>query len=296
VKLLGFSRATRRDKTWFFLLLPAIAYFLLFFAYPLYNLFYNSLTAQSGSITSQNFSYLLKDPYLPTVLWVTLLYVIGAVGLEMLAGISLAIVAQNLTNKVRGALQIITILPLMVPPVIVGLMFLLLYDTNYGPIDFFLRSLGLPALNWLGSTNLALLSVILADVWRYSPFVFLIIFAALQSVPSHLYEAAMLEGPSRWQMFRLVTLPMIRPALVVALLLDTIGVLKGFDLIYVLEGGGPGLATTVLSYYIYIWGFVYNNPHIAAALSILFLAIVLIIVGATIKFTKIEEYLGLKRK
>ncbi|MEM0117248.1 MAG: sugar ABC transporter permease [Conexivisphaerales archaeon] len=292
---MGFSRTLGRDKTWFFLLLPAIAYFLLFFAYPLYNLFYNSLTSQSGSLTGQNFSYLLKDPYLPTVLWVTLLYVIGAVGLEMLAGISLAIVAQSLTSRVRGALQIIAILPLMVPPVIAGLMFLLLYDTNYGPIDFFLRSLGLPALNWLGSTNLALLSVVLADVWRYSPFVFLIIFAALQSVPPHLYEAAMLEGPSRWQMFRHVTLPMIRPALVVALLLDTIGVLKGFDLIYVLEGGGPGLATTVLSYYIYIWGFVYNNPHVAAALSILFLAIVLAIVAVTIKFTRIEEYLGLKK-
>lgn len=284
------------DKTWFFLLLPAIVYFAIFFAYPVYNLLYNSLTTSSGSFSGQNFFRLVNDPYLPTVMEVTALYVVGAVGLEMLVGILLALLAQSLRPRVRSALQIIAILPLMVPPVIAGLMFLLLYDTNYGPIDYFLRSLGLPALNWLGSTNLALLSVILADVWRYSPFVFLIIFAALQSVPPQLYEAALLEGPSRWQMFRHVTLPMIRPALVVALLLDTIGVLKGFDLIYVLEGGGPGLATTVLSYYIYIWGFVYNNPHVAATLSVLFLTIVLAIVGLTIKFTKIEEYLGLGGK
>jgi multiple sugar transport system permease protein len=280
---------------WFFLVLPALAYFLAFFAYPVYDLFYNSLTSAAGSLTPGNFAFMLRDPYLPTILQVTLLFVLGTVALQMAVGVGFALLMNAMTSKLRGVAQMVAILPLMIPPVVTALMWLLLFNQDYGPLNYFLSLLGLTGPDWLASPNYALLAVMLTEVWRYSPFVFLIVYAGLRSIPTQLYEAAVIDGPSPIQLFRYVTFPMLRSSLTVALILDTIGALKGFDIIYVLTNGGPGLATTILSMYIYTVGFVFNYPHYAASLSILFLAIVLAFVGVMLKFTGLEEYLGLKR-
>jgi multiple sugar transport system permease protein len=238
---------------------------------------------------------MLTDPLLKTALQNTAFYFFGSVALEFSVGFGVAFLLYNYTGRLRAVFRTIIFLPLMVSPVVIGLMWLLLLNTSYGPIDYILHLLGLPALNWLGSITLAMPSLIIANGWEYSPFVFLIIYAGLQVVPQQLYEAASVDGLTRFQTFRYITLPSIRASMIVAFLLNSIGVLKGFDLIYVLTSGGPGNATYILSFYTYIVGFAYFETHYAAALSVLFLVIVMAFVLVMLKFTSVEEYLGLKR-
>lgn len=280
----------------FIFALPIIVYFLFFFVYPLATLLQNAFTSSSGIFTLSNFTKMLNDPLLKTVLQNTAFYFLGSVALEYSVGFGVAFLLYNYTGRLRALFRTVIFLPLMVSPVVIGLMWLLLLNTNYGPIDYGLRLLGLPTLNWLGSMTLAMPSLIIANGWEYSPFVFLVIYAGLQVVPQQLYEAASVDGLTRFQTFRYITLPSIRASMIVAFLLNSIGVLKGFDLIYVLTSGGPGASTDILSFYTYIVGFTYFETHYAAALSVLFLVIVMAFVLAMLRFTSVEEYLGLRRR
>ena len=276
--------------------LPIIIYFLFFFVYPLATLLQNAFTSSSGIFTLANFRKMLTDPLLKTALQNTAFYFLGSVALEYSAGFGVAFLLHNYTGRLRAMFRTVIFLPLMVSPVVIGLMWLLLLNTDYGPIDYGLRLLGLPTLNWLGSLTLAMPSLIIANGWEYSPFVFLVIYAGLQVVPQQLYEAASVDGLTGFQTFRYITLPSIRAPMIVAFLLNSIGVLKGFDLIYVLTSGGPGASTYILSFYTYIVGFTYFETHYAAALSVLFLVIVTAFVLVMLRFTSVEEYLGLRRR
>lgn len=209
-------------------------------------------------------------------------------------GFGVAVLLYNYTGRLRSIFRTIFFLPLMVSPVVIGLMWLLILNVNFGPLDYLLSLVGISPLNWLGNAALALPSVIIANGWEYSPFVFLLIYAGLQTVPQQFYEAASVDGLSRFQIFRHITLPSIRASMVVAFLLSAIGVLKGFDLVYVLTNGGPGFATFILSFYIYVVGFTFFQFHYAAALSLLYLVVIIAVVFIMLRFTAVEKYLGLK--
>jgi len=277
------------------LALPIIVYFAIFFIYPLALLFKEAFTNPTGVLTLTNFQKMLTDPVLLTTLQNTFYYFAGSLGLEFAVGFGVAVLLYNYLGRFRTLFRTIIFVPLMVSPVVIGLMWVLLLDSQYGPVDYFIRLLGLQPLNFLGSLSLALPSIIVANAWEYSPFVFLIIYAGLQTVPQQLYEAAAVDGMSRFQAFRYVTLPSIRGVMLVAFLLDAIGVLKGFDLIYVITSGGPGYSTYILSFYAYKEAFVYFETNYAAALSLLFLAIIAAFVTIVLKLTPVEEYLGLRR-
>jgi len=277
------------------LALPIIVYFAIFFIYPLALLFKEAFTTPTGVLALTNFQKMLTDPVLLTTLQNTFYYFAGSLGLEFAVGFGVAVLLYNYIGRFRTLFRTVIFVPLMVSPVVIGLMWVLLLDSQYGPIDYFIRLLGLQPLNFLGSLSLALPSIIVANAWEYSPFVFLIIYAGLQTVPQQLYEAAAVDGMSRLQAFRYVTLPSIRGVMLVAFLLDAIGVLKGFDLIYVITSGGPGYSTYILSFYAYKVAFVYFQTNYAAALSLLFLAIIATFVTIVLKFTPVEEYLGLRR-
>jgi len=229
------------------------------------------------------------------ILPTTFYYFIGSLGLEFLVGLGVALLVYSYTGRLRGVVRTLILLPLAMSPVVVALMWMLMFDLNYGPINYFLGLLGVPAQNWLGNTSLSLPSLIITNAWEFSPFIFLVVYAGLQMIPVELHEAANVDGLGRFQTFRYVTLPSIRASIVVALTLDAIGVLKGFDLVYVLTNGGPGYSTSVLSFYIYEVGFSFLQAHYAAALSLLYLAIIIAFVAAVIKFTSLEDYLGLKK-
>jgi hypothetical protein len=154
---------------------------------------------------------------------------------------------------------------------------ILTYDYNFGIFNFLLKTIGLSPVEWLSSTDWALLSVVLTDIWQWTPFVFLVILASLQSIPLEIYESAQVEGASYVQSLRYITLPLLRPALALVLLLRTIDTFRVFDKMYVLTGGGPGNATETITYYIYRYGFRYFQTGYAAAASIIMVIMVLIL-------------------
>jgi len=272
---------------------PIVVYFVAFFIYPLFSLFQNAFTSNAGSFTLANFQQMLSDPILSVSLRNTLYYFAGSVTLEYSVGFVVAVILYSYAGRLKTVFRTIIFLPLMVSPVVIGLMWQMILNKNWGPLDYLLSPFGLGQVNWLGSQSLAMPSLILANTWEYSPFVFLIIYAGLQTVPPQLYEAASVDGLSRFQTFRFITLPSIRPSIIVAFLLNSIGVLKGFDLIYVLTNGGPGFSTYILSFYTYVVGFSFFEPHYAAAIALLFLAIIGTFVFLMLKFTSVEEHLGL---
>lgn len=271
---------------------PLLIYFLIFFIYPIFLLFKYAFTNSSGSFSVSNFVLMTKDPILYSSLVNTLYYFTGSVAVQFSGGFLAAIVLNSYTGRLKNAFRMILYIPLTISPIVIALIWLLIFNPTYGPLDYILR---LPV-NWLGSLNLAMPTIIVANGWEYIPFVFLIIYAGLQAVPRQYYEAASIDGMSRLQAFRYITMPSIRSILLIAFLLNSIGILQGFTLVYVLTNGGPGFSTYILSFYIYKVAFTYFNLHYAAALSLLFIFIIGAFVYAMLKLTSVEKYLGLKRE
>jgi multiple sugar transport system permease protein len=143
------------------------------------------------------------------------------------------------------------LIPLLIPPIAIGTMWRMMYDYNYGLINQLLGLFNIIGLTWTADPQLAMPSVILVDLWHWTSFMFLIILAGLESLPQELNEAARVDGATEFQVLRYITLPLLRPTLVTAVMLRTIFAFKVFDEVFLLTGGGPGTATEVVSLYIY---------------------------------------------
>jgi len=164
------------------------------------------------------------------------------------------------------------ILPILVPPVAIGSMWKLLYNYDFGIFNQTLTALGLSPVNWLGSTSIALWSVVIVDIWHWVPFVFLILFAAVEAMPIDVLEAARVDGATKWQLLRRVMLPLLRPAIVVALLFRTILAFKVFDEVYLLTSGGPGTSTELVTLHLYKVFFEQNQLGYGSLLSLALIA------------------------
>jgi multiple sugar transport system permease protein len=162
---------------------------------------------------------------------------------------------------------------MMLPPVVVGIVWRLMLNPNFGAINGTLKGFGIntDALLWTASPRLALFAVIMVDVWQWTPFMFLVLLAGLQAIPQEPYEAALVDGSSTWQTFRHVTLPLLKPAILIALLLRTMDLLRVFDQIFILTEGGPAFATETISLYIYRAAFRFSDFGYAAAMSFVLL-------------------------
>lgn len=204
-----------------------------------------------------NYLFILKDPLFWDSVRITAVFVIAAVTLEILIAIGTALI---LNRPFRGqrALRMLALLPWAIPSVVNGIMWKWILNPSYGSLNGLLYSLGLidKYVIWLGNPETALAMVVAADIWKETPFIMLLILAALQTIPHDLYEAARVDGSSPVQSFFHITLPLIRPTLFVAIALRTIWALKSFDLIYTLTAGGPSNGTAVLGYYTYAKSFV----------------------------------------
>ncbi len=207
----------------------------------------------------------------------------GTVAIETLLGLGIALLLND-EFRGRGAVRTIIVFPLMISPVVVGLIWRFMYNTDRGMLNYFLHLLGIDIVDWLGRQATALPAVMLADIWEWTPFIALILMAALQALPDEPFEAALIDGANSWQMFRYLTYPMIRPALMVAILIRTMDAFKIFDTIYVLTLGGPGVSTQVIGLYTYKWGFKFFQMGYASALSYLMI-LMLVIVGNIVVFT-----------
>ncbi len=264
-------------------LMPAVVVFVVLSVYPMLNLLAMSVSTFriEGGVERMmfdpmaNWRQLTADPLLKPAIVNTLIFVVVSVTLVMIVGLWLALMAARVTRG-KGLLRTLIILPILVPPVAIGSMWRLIYNYEFGVINQFLGLFGLDPVNWLGDGRFALVSVIFVDVWHWAPFIFLILFAAVEGIPVDVIEAARIDGASQSQITRYVMLPMLLPAIIVAFTFRSILAFKAFDEVFLLTSGGPGTATEIVSLLLYKTFFVQNNMGYGALLSI---AVILMVVS-----------------
>jgi multiple sugar transport system permease protein len=220
----------------------------------------------------QNFRRVLSDPVAigsaRTTVWLTVINV----AVEFVLGLLLAL-AMTKIFRGRGVVMTILIVPLFISPVIVGQFWALLLQRPFGPTDYLLgKLLGHPVtISWLTETPWNIIAIVTADVWQWTPFMFVLLLAGLTSIPQHIYEAAELDGVNAWQAFWQLTLPQLAPMILLAVTFRLLDAIKLFDVIFMLTGGGPGTSTYTASYYLYQVGFQQFHISQATAGSWLFL-------------------------
>src|ERR1044071_6026546 len=279
------------DRTLAYLLLaPTIAVLLALTIYPLIYSIKISLQGEAGNWTLQNFTRLAADRFFLSALAHTFVYAAIALTFEFLIGLALAMLL-NSQMRGRAAFRALLLIPMMLPPVVVGVVWRLMLNSNFGAVNGTLKGLGLnaDALTWTASPKLAMASVIIADIWQWTPFMFLILLAGLQAIPQEPYEAALIDGSSAWQTFQQITLPLLKLAILIALLLRTMDLLRVFDHIFIITEGGPGFATETLSLYIYRTAFRFSNFGYAAAMSFVLLLITNVISVGYMRLLRTKE-------
>ncbi len=267
-----------RSRDWtlpYLLLAPALLVLLALSIYPLIYAVKVSFQVGTGAGAQwslQNFTRLASDRFFLEALKHTIIYALAALTCEFLLGLALAVLL-NSRLRGRGFFRAALLVPMMLPPVVVGIVWRLMLNPNFGAINGTLKGFGAQtdALLWTASPRLALFSVIMVDVWQWTPFMFLVLLAGLQAIPQEPYEAALVDGSSAWQTFRHVTLPLLKPAILIALLLRTMDLLRVFDQIFILTEGGPAFATETISLYIYRAAFRFSDFGYAAAMSFVLL-------------------------
>jgi multiple sugar transport system permease protein len=275
----------RRDALW--LLAPAVLYLIVFSVFPfLYSLWasFNDWDKRALSFTFiglGNYQELLTDDLFWASLGATALMVVAAVALQLVAGTALAIF---FSRPMRGAWLVrgMIIFPMLLTPVVVGLMWRALLNPEWGVVDWILGSVGLPQPNWLGDLDLSIWTLILIDSWQWTPFVFVIVFARLQSLPQDIFESASVDGSSRRDRLRYITLPLLAPAIALAGVFRAIDAFRSFDLVFGLTYGGPGRSTATLSFLVFQNGFQYQLYGYASAMG--YVMVIILVVATTILF------------
>ena len=261
---------------------PALVLLLLITTAPLVYLVWNSLHRMdmsmpwlSGFAGLANYAKMGADPRFWNSLVLTVIYTGSTVVLQILVGLSLALLVLQIPRG-QALLRLAAIVPIVLAPVVVGLFWrTLVLAPDVGLVDMVTRALGLGSHNWLGDPQLALISVIAIHTWQWTPFAFLVLLASLATLPPDLFEAARLDRASAWQRFRFVTLPLIRPAIVMVVILRTMTALSAFAAIFAATGGGPGSATEILNLYAYRTSFTELNLGYGSALAVVLLSIAL---------------------
>jgi multiple sugar transport system permease protein len=264
------------------LIAPAATFLVLMIAFPLgYVLFMSTqdylIGLQGRPVGLQNYVDMLQD----RVFWIGLRVTFSLYFMSLIAQLLIGLwVAMMLNRAFVGARGLRTILlsPLAMPPVAVGMMWLILLDPAFGPVEYFLELLGLPEMLFLASPAQVVPTLAAIDTWQYTPLIVIILLGGLQSLPEDPYQAAIIDGATAVQRFFRITLPLLRPAIVTAAVLRSIDLLRFFDTIYITTQGGPGNASTTLNIYAYKSGFVFFHMGYASALMIALFLIVLVIV------------------
>jgi len=249
----------REQRTAWVLLLPALILLLFVFAYPIGRAFWLSLFTKNLGTELQpvfsglyNYVRMAGDGRFWQTFWTTTVFTTSSVVLELLLGMGIALVL-NQKFLGRNFVRTTAILPWALPTALIGLAWAWIFNDQFGVVNDLLRRIGIisTGINWLGDPGLAMLAVILADVWKTTPFISILLLAGLQSISPDLYEAHSIDGAKPWQNFTRITLPLLMPQILIAVLFRFAQAFGIFDLIAVMTGGGPGGATEVVSLYIY---------------------------------------------
>ncbi|HEY5577471.1 MAG TPA: sugar ABC transporter permease [Deferrimonas sp.] len=203
-------------------------------------------------VGAENYRALLSDPGFAQALRFTVLFTAASVPLELVLGLAVALLLAH-PSRARGALRACVLIPWAIPAAVSGKVFQLIYNYNYGLANYLMNAMGVVdrPVNWLGTSAGAFLSLVMADAWKTTPFVAIILLAGLSGIPGHLYLQAQIDRAGFLRRFTRITLPLLSTVLLIALLFRTIDALRVFDLMFVLTGGGPGGSTTSLSLYGY---------------------------------------------
>jgi len=240
----------------------------------------------------ENYVKAFRDEGVHSTLEFTFLLVLLALPIEIILGGFIALFIQNLVGEkvVRSSL----LLPMMIPAVVVGVIWKMLFNYEYGPVNYLLSLFGVNKIAWFGDPFFARIAVVIMDVWQWTPFIFLVLYAGLQTVPTDLIEAAKVDGGNRWVIFKYIEFPFLRPLFWILIILRLIDILRMFDIVYMTSFGGPGYATHTLSFYIYKVGISFGwDVGYASALSILLLILVTILTNILIRTMRLWEYLEL---
>jgi multiple sugar transport system permease protein len=222
-----------------------------------------------------NFVRMLSDDQFHNGLWNSFVFTVSAVTAEFLLGLCLALLLDKYIRRLNF-IKTLLMIPMMLPPIAVAITWKLIYQPQFGVLNELMYRLGLASQAWAGDVHLAMLSVILADVWEWTPFIFLLMLAGLASLPLEPYEAAELDGASAWRQFWDLTLPFMKPVIAIALLLRIMDALRQFDLVFILTRGGPAGATETLSLYIFKVAFTFVDIGYAAAISLFVLILTVV--------------------
>ena len=290
----SFFYTLKSEYPWLFFISPAVIILLSIVIFPMiYSLSlsfhdWNIIRAEEWKwIGIENYKTILfEDPYFPTAFKVTVIYLVGTVSFQFALGLLIALILNQIVGKVIGFLRTTLIIPTIMTPVVVGIIWRLMYNPDIGMLNYFLTMFGFEPINWTGMPGTALPSVIMADIWEWTPFMALVMLAGLQALPQEPFEAALVDGASSWQIFRHVTLPLLAPTMLVALLIRLMDAFKTFDLVFVLTQGGPGMSTEILNYYTYRYGFKFFHLGYASALSWFLVVIVTIVSLILIKIIR----------
>ena len=223
-----------------------------------------------------NFTDLLTDGRFLNSLGVQLRLSVFTVSLQFLLGLGAAMLL-NSRYRFLETVRALFIIPMVLPPIVVAIMWKVLFTPDISILNWLLGLLGLPQPAWLADPGLALPAIIIADVWEWFPFSMLMLLAALQMMPSEPLEAARIDGASAWQVCLHIVLPLLRPAIVVTVLFRLIESVKAFPLIFVMTGGGPGTVTEATNYYAFLQGFNYSMIGFSASISVVVLASTLVV-------------------
>jgi multiple sugar transport system permease protein len=232
-----------------------------------------------------NYRNVWHDEFFRQAMETTAKYVIICVTIETILGLGLALLVSR-EMRFGGPIRVGLILPMTIAPVVVGVMWRLLYDSGVGVTDPLFQLFGLSPPDVLAHNTSAFYSVVLVDVWEWTPLIFLILLAGLQSMPQEPLEAALVDGAGRVRLFLDHTLPLLRPVLLVAIVLRTIDAIGTFDQIYVLTQGGPGTATRLISIYAYNTAFLFTQFGQAAAMLISLLVMVFLLMIVAVRLMK----------
>ena len=243
-----------------------------------------STTGKQSFAGLANYSKLAGDHEFWHGLWVTLALYLLSLVLQLVLGIWLALILFH-AKRLPGIVRSLFISPFMMPPVVAGMMWLVILDPSLGAANYLLQRVGLPPSDWLASPTWVIPTVALIDTWQWAPYVALIVLGGLQSLPPSVYEAAQIDGASAFRTFRRITLPLLLPTIVTATILRSVDLLRFFDIIYITTQGGPGNASNTLNIYGFRVGFEFFNIGYASALMLTLTAVVF---GVVLAFNRLR--------
>lgn len=230
-----------------------------------------------GFVGWENYRQLFADPRFWESLVLSLVYTVGTVVLQVVIGLALALLVIRM-KRGQALFRMVAILPVVLSPAVVGMVWRsFMLTPEFGVIDYLAITAGLGSRNWLGDPTLAMVSVIVIHTWQWTPFAFMVLLASLASLPDDIYEAARIDRANAWQRFIRITLPLLRPAIVMVVIMRTMVALTAFAAIYTVTTGGPGTATEILNLYAYRKSFTELSLGYGATLAVALLVLTLAI-------------------